>query len=220
MFHTGEQLVGADLRVMPLVAVDHRFRDLAAEVRILAGALRDAPPAGVAADVHHRAEHPVHAAGARLRRGDARRPLDQVHVPRSGQAERDGKDGLVPVDHVQPEDERDARTGLQGNLLALPQQRRIAAAIDAAEQALAQHLRVFVLFRNALGGDEAGRGMEIQLANLLIQRHPPHQGVNVLVHLGLRRAGDAADQQRPQENHGLFHIPKIRKKLAVRQLLS
>ena len=45
---------------------------------------------------------------AKARIASGCRTLDRLHVPGTGQGQRDGKDGLIAVDHVHPEQQRNA----------------------------------------------------------------------------------------------------------------
>ena len=78
-----------------------------AQEGVLARALDDPAPPGIAGDVDHGGEGPVDAHGPRLPRGDGLALLDHLRVPRGRERDRGGQDRAQPVDHVEPEDQRD-----------------------------------------------------------------------------------------------------------------
>ena len=110
----------------------------------------------------------------------------------------------MAVDHIHSEDQRDAGTGFQGNLLALPEQCRIAGAVDTAKQSLPEQLGVFVLLRHPLRRYESRRRMEVKLTDLLLQRHAGHQIVYKSIHLRLWSAG-CNDKSCKQDQNAVFH---------------
>ena len=83
--------------------------DGGAKEGILPGALGNAAPARVARDVDHRREGPVDAGGGRLDGGDALAALDGGEIPGGRRPERDGEDGPVTVDDIEPEEQRDVQ---------------------------------------------------------------------------------------------------------------
>ena len=95
-------------QIVALKATDHRDCERARQVRILPERFRDATPARIARDIHHRREGPVDPVRGGLARGHAGSLPDEIGIPACGLADWDRSDGLVPVDHVLPEDERDA----------------------------------------------------------------------------------------------------------------
>lgn len=76
--------------------------------RVLARALEDPSPAGIAGDIDHGRGRPVDPGGARLAARDALRALGGLRVPRRGEGDRGGEDGAEPVDDVEAVNQRDA----------------------------------------------------------------------------------------------------------------
>ena len=186
-------VVGKDI-VTALIAIDIGLCDFSAQIRILAGTFHDAAPAGVPADIDHRAEHPVDAVCRGFLGGDAHDFFNHWHIPGRGEGERDGHHGFVAVDDVLAEDERDAGPGFEGDFLELAEAVDICGSVQASQLAGLEHLDVLVVFRHAQGGDETAGGVEVQLTDLLLQGHLGHQFVDVLVHLGLMAAAGHDDQ--------------------------
>ncbi len=96
-------------KIGALEAADFRARDLRGEPRIFARAFHGPAPAQVARDVEHRRERQREAVGRRLASGFARRELPDVRIERRGLRERHGKNRAVTVDHVEPDQERNAQ---------------------------------------------------------------------------------------------------------------
>ena len=158
----------------PLEAADAGLGDPAAQVRVLARALDDPAPPAVARDVDHRGERPVQPGRRGLPRADACRALDGVQVPRRGLGERDREHGAEAVDHVVPEDERDAQARLVDGHLLRPA--RVVGAVDVQERADAAGADVVLA---GLGHGRPGHGplpgKLRELAQLFFEGHLPQQ---------------------------------------------
>ena len=90
-----------------LVAAHHRAAHLGSQVDVLAEPLYRATPARVARDVEHGGERPVGAARTRLGRREVGEQLHHRWIEARGLRERDWCDGALPVDDVEPDEERD-----------------------------------------------------------------------------------------------------------------
>ncbi len=88
---------------------------LPAQVRVLAVGLLDPTPARIAGDVEHRRERVAGADGEQLLADHVSHSLDEVDVPRRGEADRlrehRGVPGAVPADRLLVHDHRDAEPG-------------------------------------------------------------------------------------------------------------
>ena len=171
MFHGREHRVGRP-EVAALETAHLRGGHGGAQVGVLPRAFGDASPARVARDVHHRGEGPVHAGRGCLARRDVRHALGRRGVPAGGHRERDRKGGAVAVNHVIAEEQRDVQPRLRdGDAL------RVAGGGGAGDVQEPSHLS----FADHLHLRRAGPGVDrrqIQLAHLLLERHPGKQGVD------------------------------------------
>ena len=163
-------------RVVALEAADAGPGHDRSEVGILAGSLRDPPPAGVAGDVDHGGEGPLQPGGGGLGRGDPRRSLDGRRVPATRLAQGDREDRAVAVDHVEAEEQRDLQPRLlDGQVLGLVDVPRPADVEERADQARAGS------GRGARRGPATSFGDAVellQLADLLLEGHPREQLVD------------------------------------------
>jgi len=121
-----------------------------AEDGILACALDDAAPAGVAGDVDHRRERPADADRAGLTGRDGLAGGDGLRAPRGRQRDRRRQDRPQAVDHVEAEDDRDAQPGA-GESLAL-QLVREGRVLDEQQRAGGAGLQRGLDHRRLLGG--------------------------------------------------------------------
>lgn len=187
--------------------------DLGAEPRVLAGTLCDPAPAGVPGDIHHRAERPADSVGACFDRRDPRGLFDRSHIPGRRQSQWDREDGLVSVDDIHSEDQRNpVRAAFQRQLLGFPYFRRAVEVQDRADFVALDPLARLRVHRGTRNDRTVGWN-EIRLADLLFDGHPAHQFVDESVHLRIRSrrclvfapAGHrgTAEQQKLQM---LFHI--------------
>ncbi len=106
------QQVSRAADVGPLYAAHLGARHCRSQERVLAGTFYHPSPARVARDVQHGGEGPVDPGGARLAGCHRLGALSQRRVPGGRQGQRHGEDVPVPVDHVQPEYQRDAQPRL------------------------------------------------------------------------------------------------------------
>jgi len=160
--------------VRALRAADLGLGEARADHRILAGPLGDAAPAGIAGQVEHRREGEVEARGRGLVGGVGGGRLPQRGIEGAGLGERDGEDGAEAVDHVEGEEERHAEARLLDRR-ALRLAHGVAApeVEDAAEPARA-HVRGHV-DRHGRAGHGVVGAEDGQLADLLLERHPPDE---------------------------------------------
>ena len=151
---------------------------------------------------------PVDAGGRCFRGGNGCRPLDEVHIPGCRLGQRNGKDGLHPVDYVLAEHQRNAGTGFQGFLLHQAQVLNVTAAVQGAHFSFTDGLQVGVVVTQFHAGEGAGHGMQVKLAYLLFQGHPGHEVIYIAVHGGL---GGASCQQAHRYNKecGFSHSTKV-----------
>ena len=93
---------------------------LAPQEDVLSGALGDSTPARIARDVDHGGERPVDTGGGCFAPPDTSGVFDAREVEARRLGERNGERGLVAVDDVVPEDDRDpeARLFLRDGLVA------------------------------------------------------------------------------------------------------
>src|SRR5688572_12456843 len=114
-----ENLAGLRI-VVALESTNTRARERCAQKRILAGAFRDSSPTRIACDVDHRREGPTQARGVRFFRGDTTGSFGERRVPRRSLCEWNGKDGAIPVNRVEPEQQRNFQPRFfNGNALKL-----------------------------------------------------------------------------------------------------
>ena len=94
-------------KIVPLIAADRRSGKRGAKQRVFAGRLHHAPPAAVGGEVRHRRKGHVQPVcrGFPCRRGAQR--LRQLRAERARLRQRDGEGGLIAVDHVQHQKQRD-----------------------------------------------------------------------------------------------------------------
>ncbi len=103
-------------KVVGLVAADHRQTHAGVEQRVLAGALGDAAPAGIARNVHHRREGPADAGCRGFDSGHAGPLLDKRRVPGRGLPKRDGEHGVEAVNYVAGKHQGDAQARIFNRL--------------------------------------------------------------------------------------------------------
>ena len=112
MLHAGHHLVGGVLfsvALVALVAHHHGLGHRAPQERVFAGALGDAAPTGVATDVDHRTINPGNAVGRGFDGRCAGGQLHLLQIPSARHGKGDGEDGVVAVDDIEAEQQRDAQ---------------------------------------------------------------------------------------------------------------
>ncbi len=117
MFHTCQYVVRpADLWALE---PEHlRAGHGCSQVRIFSCAFHHATPASVASNVHHRAESPCNACGPGFSCGHTLRSFHHLWVPRGSHRDRVRKNRVIPVDHIEPEQNRNVKARLvHGNVL-------------------------------------------------------------------------------------------------------
>ena len=183
----GEQRVGR-VQVLALEPADPRRRHHHPEVGILAGALDDATPPGVARDVHHGGEGPVDAGRGRLDRRHPGSPLDRAGIPARGLGQRDRERRPEPVDDVEGEQERDAEARpLHRDGLQLACEVGAEHAQEGADLPLGDHCPISIIDLRPAGC--VPRPLELgELAELLLDCHAGQEGFDARVTGGRRVA--------------------------------
>ena len=154
-----------------------------AEVGIFAAALLDAPPARIARDVDHGREGPADPDALRLARREGLRRFFHRRIPGRRHAERDREDRAIAVDHVEAEQQRDVQPALlEGEMLQPIDLLRIGEPQHRADATVD-------VVRVCCRGDEPSQrdaGHQVELADLLLERHPAEQGVGANSRVGAR----------------------------------
>jgi len=145
-----------------------RCGDDRAEIGILACPLQGATPARIAGDVDHRRKGPVDAGSRSLPPTPIGGLLDQLGIPARGLAERKRKIGREAMDRVEPDDQWDLQPTLASRLLHRENLRRHNEVHHRAHLAAADLIDV----------EAFAAPREVQLANLLLERHLPEQRVD------------------------------------------
>ena len=171
----GHRLGGS--KIGALEAADFRARNLHGEPRIFARTFHRSAPAKIARDIQHRRERHREAVCRRLPSGFACRELPDVRIERRGFRERHGEKRAVTVDHVEPDQERNAEPRfLDGDSLHVVNVLCADEVEQVAERAVADGV-------GGIAGDD-GPGHRVarrghgELAQLLRQGHATHQLVN------------------------------------------
>ncbi len=154
--------------VLPLVAADLGHCHSGSQVRILAAALGDPPPARFVGHVHHRCVGPGDPAPPGLGGGGDRITLRHLRIEAGRLRQGDREVRGISVDDVETEDERAAQPGV---LHRQPLQRIEFGRTDHREHAAARRP----------GQRRPGQVLitdELQLTQLLGQCHPPEQGTD------------------------------------------
>ena len=172
MLHTSHYLV-IPAHILSLVSAYHGTGDGCAEERVFTVSLRHAPPTGITADVHHRAECPQDTVGTGFDGSYTGGLFDGFHIPGTRQAERNRENGFVSVDYVHTEQQGNAEAAL---LHRLPLYFTDAFHSFQVEQS--SHLSVtdsfgYIAAFRLSGSDLSGHG-QVELADLLLQRHLFH----------------------------------------------
>ena len=155
--------------VFTLQTPDHGGGEPARQVGILAEALGDTAPPGIARNVDHGRQGPVHTGPRRFQRRVSRTPLDELRVPGRGLSQGNGQHRPESVNHIPGQQQRDSETAfLHGDPLQLVrhvhidhvEQRADLPGSDGAAQVRRDFARV-------MGLDH--------LADLLTDRHAAHE---------------------------------------------
>ncbi len=153
-----------------LEARDARGGDARAQVRVFSRPFHDAPPAWIARNVEHRREGPVHACGRRFGGRDTLGLSDGFQIPACGFGQRDRKAGLVAVNDVLREQQRDMQSRLQRQFLVVARLRSADDVQDRAHSAGADGLHAIGPDRHRPGGIVGVRHLH-QLADFLSEAH-------------------------------------------------
>ncbi len=155
-----------------------RARHLHREPRIFARAFHRSAPARIARDVEHRCERHREAVGRRLAGGFACRALPDLRIERRSFGKRHRKDRAVAVDHVEADQERNAKPRfLDGDALHVVNGPRTDEVEQVADRPVADRI-------GGIAGDDGARhgvarGGHRELAELLGQRHLIYQLVDL-----------------------------------------
>ena len=124
---------GRPAKARPLKPADFCFAEAGTKPGVFAGAFHHAAPARIARHIEHRRKSERYPGRFCLDGGCPRRCLPKVWVHRGGFRKRHRKDNLVAVQHVQREQERNAKARLfKRDLLQLAETRRVLQIEDAA----------------------------------------------------------------------------------------
>ena len=189
----GQQRIGRG-QVLALEAAHAGGGELAGQVHVLAGGFGHAAPALVARDIHHRRERPVDAGRSRFLRGRPRGAFGQVGFETGGFAQRDREHRAHAVDHVGPQQQRDAQAALLHRdalrLAALGRAHTVEQRTDTAAADLLAHLLGIAGegLRVDLEGERPQRiGKGAELTDLFLQRHGGDQALDPSL---MRHVGD------------------------------
>ena len=170
--------------VRPLEPPDARPGHRRGEVRVFPRGFGDPAPPRVSRHGQHRREGPPDPRGARLGRPDGRGPLHRRRVPTAGQPQRDREDRPIAVDHVEAVEERDLQPGLlDGDPLEAVRAAGPPDVHERADQAPAGEVEM-LLARPARVREPVNL---LELADLLLDRHPRQHGVDPPLDLGAGR---------------------------------
>ncbi len=206
----GREVLGArhdgieSAQLAGLEAEHTRRGDARSQVGVFARAFHHPAPARIARHVDHGREGPVDAKRRGLSGGDARRQFDGRHVPRRRFAQRHREYGLVAVDDVKAEQQRNLQARLHGRRLDLA---RFGHALHVEHGAHAAGADVGqpVDMLAARGPSEFAARQLVQLADFFFQRHLAKQVVDLPVDgLVLGRSKGRRQQQAGSEE--CFHL--------------
>ncbi len=158
-----DEVLGRGGEAALAVSFDACRREGRAEEGVLAGALDDASPAGIARHVDHRRKRQVHADGRRLAGNGFGGGLGELWAPRGGPGDRRRKRRAERVDGIDAEQERDAEAR---------RARGLAEGLDVLAVGHIQHgpdAALADLLELLLG--RKGHRRKIELADLLGERH-------------------------------------------------
>ena len=189
MFHTGKNLISIVLVVISLIPLNIGFCQNSSQVRIFSTAFHNTAPTGIPTDVNHGTEHPVNTCSSGFLGRYPGHTFHQIRVPGSGECQWDWKYGLMTMNHIHPEDERNTGSGRKGYFLALSQKFRIPRSVNASQEPLPQEFGILILLGHSLSRYESWCGMQVELTDFLLHCHLGHEAINVIVHFGLWAAG-------------------------------
>ena len=184
-----------------LISVHHGFGHSGVEVRILAAALGDTAPAGVARYIEHGRESPADTLAAGFDCCHAGPFFNKCGIESGGKAQRYWEDSVEPVNHVACHQQRYSETGLlDADSLELVD----LDGIDLIEY------RTYLALAKRIGvvGHTAPSGYLVHLPYLLGERHLREQLLHPLFDRGIgadgRRSAFAARrcQQQSCQNQG------------------
>ena len=167
---------GGIIQRISLESLHHGGTQYRGQVGIFTQTLRNAAPARIAGDIHHRCESPPHPYRRGFDGGDARTLLDQIRIERSRLSQRNRENRLESMDHITAHNQRNA----QARLLHC----RTLVGIDGFGIGHIEDRAHFTLLDQLGGCIYITRRTDlIHLADLLFQRHLGKQGLHPLLHI-------------------------------------
>jgi len=193
MFEAGGDAVGRG-QVFSLKSAHAGDGHPAAEISIFTRPFGDSAPARIPGDVNHGRKGPVNARSTRLSGGDGRALFSQLGVPARSLGERNRKNGLVAMDDIQPEEDRNAETRvLHCELLQGVGLRGAADVEEGTDRTRARHLQM-------LGS--CAIGVLLQLADLLLKGHAADQRLYPFIDFRTITRNLRKECERPDEQNG------------------
>jgi len=168
------------------------------QVRILAEALHDAPPARLARHVQHGRKRPMHAGSGRLCRAHPRGAARHRRVPAARHRQRHREDRAEAVHHVVGKQQRNAETRLlDGHAL---QAAGFFRAVDVQKRpdGPVSDQRLLIRARLRPGGCPLARVLR-ELAQLFLNGHLRQERVDARRWRGLPSCDGCADRERQQQ---------------------
>ena len=171
-----------------------------AEIRIFARAFHHAAPARIARNVDHRAERPRNASSPRLACSHSLRRLHHFWIPRRCHRNGYRKNRVIPVDHVETEQDGNVKTGfINRNVLPAVDFVRLGnpknrAGAVFAHDILCSHA-CLLEFRKW-----KARNLR-ELRDFLLERHLPQQVTRVGLRLPECRRAANRRHQKQHESH-------------------
>ena len=179
MLDRGHHRIGV-AELAPLESLHTGIGDFRPQPAVLASAFHHPAPARIAGDVDHRRECPVDAAGGSFGGGNSRRTLDRFEVKAGGFGQRNREGGLVAMDHVLAEQQRDLQARLHRNLLVGPGRIGAQHIQHRADLATPDALFMVALESHRAGGSPVARILG-QLADLFLDRHLLQQALDLVL---------------------------------------
>ena len=174
------------LEVGTLIAANVGLGNLTAQVRIFARNFGDTSPTSITGDIDHRAIDPVDAHRRCFASRHACRLFDEIHIPRGGDGQWNRVGGNKTMNNIVAEKQGDTEAcAIDGIALDQTDLLHVGETIDAT------HFSTFDLLDGERFLAKGGVGEvhpvadEIQLADLLFERHLAHQFADVGIHFAV-----------------------------------